>query len=230
MCPPAVGSVVHTWHGGALVNRMTDREALERRVRAHCEAGDGKRAATLLLEAYGREILGFLISRLPDRDAGTEVFSQFTEDLWRGLDGFRWQCSARVWLYTLARHASSRYVNDARKRRARSVPLSRAGPLSEIEQTVRTATLVSARTESRSRVTKLRESLPIDDQTLLILRVNRKLGWKEIAQVMVYEGDVVPAAKLEKEVMRLRKRYQLVAEKLRRLAVEQGLVEPDRDD
>jgi RNA polymerase sigma-70 factor, ECF subfamily len=201
-----------------------DRDALEARIRAYSEAGDKKRAATALLEGYGRELVGFLIAHLHDRDAAAEVFSQFTEDLWRGLDGFRWQCTARVWSYTLVRHAASRYIKDARRRRGRQVPLSRAGPLSEIEQRIRTSTLAEARTETRSRVAQLREGLPADDQTLLILRVNRKLGWKEIAQVMVYEGKTVSDGVLEKEAARLRKRYQLAKEKLRRMAEKQGLV------
>lgn len=206
----------------------SDREAHEQRIRKCCDAGDRKRAATTLLEAYGHEVLGFLIARLRDHDVASEVFSQFTEDLWRGMDGFRWQCSARVWAYTLARHAASRYIRSERRRRGRNVSLSSAGPLSAIEQRIRTETLTSARTEARSRAVKLRESLPVEDQTLLILRVNRKLGWREIAQVMAYEGKVVSDAVLDKEAVRLRKRYQLAKDKLRRLAVEQGLVSPDR--
>jgi RNA polymerase sigma-70 factor (ECF subfamily) len=205
----------------------TDRDALEERIRRHAEAGDKKRAATALLEGYGRELLGFLIAHLRDRDAASEVFSQFTEDLWRGIDGFRWQCTARVWSYTLVRHAASRYIKDARRRRGRQVSLSRAGPLSAIEAKIRTATLAAVRTEARSRVAQLRETLPPEDQTLLILRVNRKLGWKEIAQVMVYEGETVSDDVLEKEAVRLRKRYQLAKDKLRRLAEAQGLVSGD---
>jgi RNA polymerase sigma-70 factor (ECF subfamily) len=206
-----------------------ERDALEKRIHARCQAGDKKQAATLLLETYGRELLGFLMARLRDRDAAAEVFSQFTEDLWRGLDDFRWECSARVWSYALVRHAASHYVKDARKRRGRHVGLSRVGPLSEIEQRIRTSTLMAARTEARSRVAQLRETLPIDDQTLLILRVNRKLGWKEIARVMVYEGEVVSDAVLEKEAVRLRKRYQLAKDKLRQMALDEGLLGSDRD-
>jgi RNA polymerase sigma-70 factor (ECF subfamily) len=205
------------------------REELERRIRAHCEAGDKKRAATLLLEGYGRELLGFLVSRLRDRDAAGEVFSQFTEDLWRGLEAFRWQSSARVWSYTLAMHAASHYVRDARRRRGRNVPLSRAGPLSEIEQKIRSRTLTAARTEVKSRAAELRKSLPIDEQTLLILRIDRKLSWKEIAQVMVYEGKVVTDAVLEKDAVRLRKRYQLAKDKLRQMAKKEGLIGSDRE-
>ena len=201
-----------------------DREGLEQRIRALCETGDKKRAATLLLEGYGREVFGFLVARLRDREAASDVFSQFTEDLWRGLEGFRWQCSARVWSYTLARHAASRYIDDVRRRRGRNVPLSRAGPLSEIAERIRTGTRAGAQTEARSRIAQLRESLPVDDQTLLILRVNRKLGWREIAQIMLRDGESPEDEALGKEAARLRKRYQLAKDKLRQMAVEQGLV------
>ncbi len=214
---------------GSIVTAPDDREALEHRIRALCEAGDKKRAATLLLEGYGREVFGFLIARLRDRDAASDVFSQFAEDLWRGLEGFRWQCTARVWSYTLARHAASRYIDDVRRRRGRNVPLSRAGPLSEIAEKIRTGTRAGARTETRSRIAQLRESLPVDDQTLLILRVNRKLGWKEIALVMLGDSEAPEDEAIEKESVRLRKRYQLAKDKLRQMAVEQGLV-GDRDD
>lgn len=207
----------------------SDRDSLEGQIRAHCDAGDKKRAATLLLEGYGREVFGFLLARLRDHDAASEVFSQFTEDLWRGLDGFRWQCSARVWAYTLVRHAASRYIADARRRGARKVPLSGAGPLSAIEQKIRTATLVFVQTETRNRLAELRESLPVEDQTLLILRVNRKLDWKEIAHVVSYEGKVVAEEELEREAVRLRKRFQLAKERLRRMALEKGLIPPKSD-
>src|SRR5580700_5901353 len=136
-----------------------ERDALEARIRALCEAGDKSQAATALLEGYEQELVGFLVARLRDREAAAEVFSQFTEDLWRGLDGFRWQCSARVWSYTLARHAASRYIDDARRRRGRNVPLSRAGPLSEIAERIRTGTRAGDRTESRNKIAQLRESL-----------------------------------------------------------------------
>jgi RNA polymerase sigma-70 factor, ECF subfamily len=211
------------------VSAAVDKEGLEQRIRALCEAGDKKRAATLLLEGYGREIFGFLVARLRDRDAASEVFSQFAEDLWRGLEGFRWQCSARVWAYTLARHAASRYIDDVRRRRGRDLPLSRAGPLSEIAEKIRTRTRAGARTESRSRIAQLRESLHVDDQTLLILRVNRRLGWKEIARVMLRDGEVPDDEALEREAGRLRKRYQLAKDKLRQMAVEQGLVDKRED-
>ena len=121
------------------------------------------------------------------------------------------------------RHAASRYIKDAGRRRRRQVSLSRAGPLADVEARPRTATLPSARTDSRNRIAQLRQSLPAEDQTLLILRVNRQLGWKkDSAQVMAYEGQTVADAVLEKEAVRLRKRYQLAKDKLRRMIEQQG--------
>jgi RNA polymerase sigma-70 factor, ECF subfamily len=205
---------------------MTDpsqREEIEREIRALCDAGDHDKATTLLVQSYGREIFQFLLSRLRDDQASSEVFSQFTENVWRGLAGFRWQSSARVWLYTLARHAASRYILVARRHRQRETPLSRAGPLSEIEQKVRTETLAAMRTAVKSRVAEMREKLPLEDQTLILLRISRKLEWKEIAQVMLDETGEATEPALAKESARLRQRFQAIKEKLRKMASEAGL-------
>jgi RNA polymerase sigma-70 factor, ECF subfamily len=195
-------------------------EALEERIRQALEAGDKHRAATALLEGYGSELLGFLVARLRDRDEASEVFSQFAEDLWSSLDAFRRECSARVWAYMLLRHATSEYLGDVRRRRARQVPLSHAGPLSALEARVRTATLAALKTESKSRFARLRARLAPEEQEILILRVNRKLEWKEIAQVMAHGGGAGDAP-LERDAVRLRKRYQLIKDKLRRMAAEE---------
>jgi RNA polymerase sigma-70 factor, ECF subfamily len=207
---------------------MTAEEivGIEARARAHADAADMRQAVTVLLEAYGRELFGFLITRLRDYDAAREVFGDFAEDLWKGFPGFRWQCSARVWCYTLARHAASRYVQQARRFSEHNVPLSRAGPLSEIAERVRTETAIALRTETKSRISQLREQLPVDDQTLLILRVNRELSWEEIAQIMLFD-DVAEPAELKAGATRLRKRFQAAKDKLRRLAHEAGILDKD---
>jgi hypothetical protein len=46
---------------------------------------------------------------------------------------------------------------------------------------------------------------------------------------MADEGGAVPDETLTKEAARLRKRYQLLKEKLRRMAIEQGIVPPDEE-
>jgi RNA polymerase sigma-70 factor (ECF subfamily) len=89
---------------------------------------------------------------------------------------------------------------------------------------IRTETLASARTESKSLIARLRERLPPDDQMLLVLRVNRRLSWPEIAMVMLHDGETVEDAVLAKEAARLRQRYQAAKEKLRRMAEKEGLL------
>jgi RNA polymerase sigma-70 factor (ECF subfamily) len=200
----------------------------EAQIRAAFDGGDLHLAASRLLEAYGSEILRFLASRLRDPELTSEVFGDFTEDLWRGFGGFRWECSARAWAYTLARHAASRAIRQKRRRAGRSVPLSRAGPLSEIAERVRSQTALLLRTESRERLADLRRSLPELEQTILILRVNRQLPWVEIARILaVGPLDGVMALTpevLNAEATRLRKRFQKAKEKLRKLAADAGLL------
>ena len=161
-------------------------------------------------------------------ELATEAFADFTEDLWRGLASFRWLCSARAWAYTLARHAASRAIRQRRRRGARLVSLSNAGPISQLAERVRSETAIALRTTTRSRIVELREQLPTFDQMLLTLRVNRGLPWLDIARIMaagsVDDAVDLPAEILTTEATRLRKRFQKAKEKLRRLATEAGLL------
>lgn len=204
------------------------REPTEDGIRRAFDRGDLQGAATLLIEAYGAEIFGFLATRLRDRAMTSEVFSAFAEDLWRGLGGFRWNCSVRAWAYTLARHAASREIRRRRRQVARSVPLSVAGPLSQIAERIRSQTSTALQSQKRNRMTELKEQLPEFEQTLLLLRVNRGLPWLDIARIMA-NGPLEAAIdlspeRLNAEATRLRKRFQKAKEKLRRLAEDAGLL------
>src|SRR5678815_3239215 len=66
---------------------------LEAQAKAAAQKGDWRKVATVTLEAYGDEILGFLIAQAKDDVAANEAFSMFTEAMWRGLVGFRWECT-----------------------------------------------------------------------------------------------------------------------------------------
>ena len=81
------------------------------------------------------------------------------------------------------------------------------------------------RTNVKDRWRALRESLDEDDRSLLLLRVDRKLEWKDIARVML--GDESDEAALLRETERLKKRFQLLKEDLRRRAREVGLIDDD---
>lgn len=197
---------------------------LESAIRADCDVGDYDEAATVAVRGYGPEILGFLASRLRNEAEASEVFSQFCEDFWLGLPRFEWRCTARVWAYTLARHAANRHISAAHRRPARNIPLSRVGLISGLADQVRSTTLPYLRTEVKSRMRVLREQLSQEDQTVLILRVDKGLSWRELAEVTRYAGQPVSEALITKEAARLRKRFQLAKDRLRKLAEAEGLV------
>jgi RNA polymerase sigma-70 factor, ECF subfamily len=182
--------------------------ALEEQIRERWAAGDAEGAATATLRGYGPQILGYLSALLRDPGRADDAFSTFSEDLWKGLPGFRGACSFRTWVYKLAWHAAARTAREGGARR--NVPLS---AVSEIAEEVRSATAPHLRTEVKSAVQKLREHLTADEQTLLILRVDRGLAWNDVAEVM----DVDAAS--------ARKRFERIKERLTELARAQGIVD-----
>lgn len=204
---------------------MAGADDRESAARERLAAGDLKAAATLLVQSYGPEIYGFLLSHLRDETAATDVFSVFTEDLWRGLPGFEGRSSLRVWAYALAKNAASRHLAAPHRRRARNVPLSQAGDLAELADAVRTETSAYLRTEAKSKLAELRERLSPDERALLVLRVDRGLDWIDVARILFTQEGALPGDDMKKEAARVRKRFQALKEKVRRMAKEARLPE-----
>lgn len=199
------------------------REALEAQIRGLCDAQQWGPAATTALRGYGPEVLGYLSAMCRTETDAAEVFSSFCEDMWKGLPKFRWQSSFRTWAYTLARHALYRLGRDPQRRRERNVALSDSPEVFELAEQVRTTTMIHLRTETKNKFTALREQLEPDDRTLLILRVDRKLAWNEIAEIMTDEAEPTPE-QLRRNAATLRKRFERAKERLRKLAADQRLI------
>lgn len=200
-----------------------EREALELQVRGLCDAQQWGPAATAALRGYGPEVLGYLSAMCRTETDAAEVFSSFCEDMWKGLPRFRWQSSFRTWAYTLARHALYRLGRDPQRRRERNVGLSDSPEVLELAEQVRTTTMIHLRTETKNKFTALREQLEPDDRTLLILRVDRKLAWNEIAAIMCDEEEPAPE-RVRRDAATLRKRFERAKERLRKLAADQRLI------
>jgi len=196
---------------------MSDAEA---DIRAHHDAGELEAAATLALETYGPEVLRYVGSMVRDPVEAGEIFSELSEDLWKGLPSFAWRSSMRTWLYTLARHATSRHFRGAARKPERNVPLSK---VSDVAARVRTATLPYLRTDVKDSFRALRDALEPDDRTLLVLRVDRRMPWQDIA--VVFEGADADDATLKRTSARLRKRFQKLKEELRVAAKRAGLLD-----
>ena len=189
-----------------------DRAAAEAAIRA---LTDPDAATTAAIRLYGGELLGFLRSLARDEDLAAEAFAELAEDLWRGIGSFRWQSSLRSWLYTLARNALNQLRRDPRRRIDRNLPLSIAP---ELEVVRRSVTHDLFRTSVKDGFRVLREQLDPEDHELLLLRLDRGLAWKDIAQILGGSDD------LDTRAAALRKRFERAKERLKKLALEEGLI------
>ena len=146
----------------------------------------------------------------------------FTEDLLRGLSGFGFRCSVRVWAYTIARNAANRMATT--KHRRGKARVSDHPSVLELAATVRRSTAHHLRTDTKNRVRALRDRLTLEDQTILMLHVDRDMSFAELAVIM--RGPDLGQDEVQREAMRLRKRFQRIKEQLRQLAVEEGIIRP----
>jgi RNA polymerase sigma-70 factor, ECF subfamily len=197
---------------------------LDARLRAAVASGDVDGATRLAIETYGPELVRFLVSVLRDQTDAAEVFAVVAEAIWRKIGAFTWERTFRVWAFAIARRASLHHRRDAARRRARVEPLSSA-PIAAMVEQVRSATLSFLRTERKSRLDAIREELPPEDRALLFLRLDRRLSWNELALALCAESDAPLAEeRLKRESARLRKRFQLLKDRLRERAVREGLL------
>jgi RNA polymerase sigma-70 factor (ECF subfamily) len=182
----------------------------DKRVRSLLAAGERGTATTLVLRELGPEILGFLSGVLTDAEAD-DVFSELSERVWRSLAGFEGRCSVRTWAYVLARHELGRFRRGRRRHAERRVPLSEVEDILVVARTRSRSTMA---TDNQRRLTALRDALPIEDRTLLILRVDRNLAWEEIALVFADTPEALTEEDRKRDAARLRKRFQLIKRRL----------------
>ncbi len=190
---------------------------IEGAIAAALDAGDLERAASLTLRHYGPEILGFLMAQLRSDQHAEDVFSMFAEDLWRGLGKLTLRSSMRAYAYCLARNASHRFL--ARELRKKRAQVNIEEHISKLVEQVRTETAIYLATDSKHKLSQLRDRLSADEQALLTLRIDRGLAWAEIAEIFG-EGDEPRRA-----AARYRKRFQQLKQKLADWMREAGLLE-----
>jgi RNA polymerase sigma-70 factor (ECF subfamily) len=200
-------------------------EAIEATVRQLCAEGDRTAAATAIIRGHGPEIYGFLRGLHRGDPAADDVFAIWSERVWRALEGFGWECSLRTWVYVIARNASYNHKRDARVKARNGAPMPASSELSKLQEQVRSETRPYQRTEAKDKLAQIRESLPPDDQMLLVLRVDKQLEWKSLAQVMLGEESGADDARLTREAQKLRKRFQHLKERLIELGRRQGLLD-----
>ncbi len=202
---------------------VEERSAIEQCIREHVAAEAHQRAASFAIESYGPELLRYIAAIVKEEDAASEVFSQMCEDIWCGIREMRWQSSFRTWCYAVARNACFRHLRSPSRRRL--LALSEARELETLCASVRTRTLPYLRSEVKDAVARLRETLTPDEQGLLTLRVDRALDWNEIAEILAEQP--LDAASLRRNAAACRKRFERLTDKLRALALREGLIDAD---
>jgi RNA polymerase sigma-70 factor (ECF subfamily) len=187
---------------------------VEARIRARLEAGDPRGAATEAIRGLGPQVLRYLRAMLREEEAAGDAFSLFAENLWTGMPGFRGDSSFKTWALRLAWHASLDVKRDAWRRRGRRFAPGEASALAE---SLRTRSAVRAERQARA-LEELRASLSDEDRALLVLRVDQRLTWEEVGEVLAEAGAPArPDA--------LMKRFERVKARLAKLARERGLVD-----
>jgi len=193
--------------GGQRSDRAATPDPLDARLRALLAAGDVKGAATAAIRGYGPDLLRYLRGLLGSEADATEAFSGASERLWRSLPEFRGDASLRTWCFHLAWSAAADLRKEAWRARGRRLQTGEAEALPADDRTR------SWLREERLRLTlaALRQALTLEEQSLLVLRIDQGLSWAECAEVLA--DDARP-----RSVEALQKRFERIKAKLGALA------------
>jgi RNA polymerase sigma-70 factor (ECF subfamily) len=182
---------------------------IDSQILASCQQENYDAATRLILIGYRRGVCSYLSVRARDRTCAEEAFSLFLEDVWRGLPGFRFQCKVQAWVFTVARNALCRQMKARWRWGSRHISLESQEEWLEARQIADDACVVAVR------LWPLLATLPPHDRSLLGKRLALSMAWKEIALERLSAQGHADEMSLERESARLRKRYQLLVERLR---------------
>jgi RNA polymerase sigma-70 factor, ECF subfamily len=204
---------------------MEPNSEVEENMQAAWRSGDFRRSTEMMLASYGPELHGFVLAQFSGQEArGEDAFLDFCEDFWRGLPGFEWRCSLRAWSYKLARSAAARAHRSAHERRRRRLSIVDAPEVEALVMEARTTTELYLQTAAKDAVRELRAQLSQEDRDLLTLRVDRRLSWRDVAHVLIDGDEASSESELTRFEAALRQRFGEIKKRLRRLAVESGLL------
>ncbi len=105
--------------GRAMTFSDSDVVALSKEVQQLLSSGDLKAAATEAIRGFGPQVLLYLRAVLRDESEAREAFSQWAENLWKGLRSVRGDSSFKTWSLWLARNAALSLRDQAWRKRGR---------------------------------------------------------------------------------------------------------------
>lgn len=188
---------------------------LDARVKAMLADGLESEAVTEIVKSLAPRMLGYLYGVLLDRDAAEDVWAAACLQLWSAIEGFEGRSSIETWVYTVVRSSLANWLRAPRRRREKLV--------AELEPVDlrRSPTPQWRSTPVRDAARALREELTPGERELLILRVDRRMSWRMLAET---EFGAVDEPTLKRAEAALRKRFERLVEKLGKLARRAGLL------
>jgi RNA polymerase sigma factor (sigma-70 family) len=202
----------------------TNNEDVERRIDRALDAEEYREAVALALDTYGGEWFGYLVDSAKSKQDADEIYGRFSLDLLEGIADFKGESTVRTWGYAVLRNARNQFYRKGNRRAKRKKPLQEYDELSQIVDRTRSKTNEWKKTSVKDNFARLiREELGEEDRDIVTLRVDRKLGWKEVARVMLDQPDPSPSD-IRRESRRVRKRFERAKEKIREIAEENDLL------
>ncbi len=160
-------------------NDDPDIQLIERMARGDTQALND------LYARHGSAILGFLTSRLNNRQLAEEVLQDVMLAVWKNAGSFRGDSKVRTWLYVIARN---RAINTQRKRSPEFVQLNEDyGFQSEDTGPMERMIKQSNREVVRSAIDQLQEG---QKEVLILVFYNQLSGPETAAVLGISEGTV----------------------------------------
>jgi len=194
--------------------RCEERALAEERIAAALAQADLDRAATEAIRGYGPEILRYALSLCRDPADAGDVFAEFAARLWKALPAARSATTVRALAYRIVRNAAADLHSDRYRRRRATLS---SGLVSRLAQSVHTSSKAALERDAE-RLARIRALFTPEEETLLLLRIDRGLSWEEIADALAAEAGAPNA-------VALRKRFERLKAKIARKARKQGLLE-----
>lgn len=196
-----------------MANSRGDGRALEERVAALLAGGAQDAAATIVIQALGPGVHRFLGAALGDWALADDAYALFCEWAWRSLPSYRERSRLRIWCFGVAVNAARRVREEPWRRRAQI--FSTEGMARLVAH--RTSTSAMERERLATGLEAVRAELTEDDRHLLALRLDERLSWPEIEEVL-RDGEAAPSAAA------LRKRFERLKERIGARLRERGLL------
>jgi RNA polymerase sigma-70 factor (ECF subfamily) len=188
--------------------------ALETRIHGGIAAGTHESAVSEALRGYGPRIAAYIRTLVRDEEAAQEVFAQFCERLWKSIANFRGHSSFLTWAYSIAWHTFQHYLANPYERRRERLD---TGVLANLVGEVYSSATGGETSALLSTLEALRRTLSPLEQSLLTLRIDQELSWREVALVL---GD----ERLDETA--LRKRYERLRARIRKELAARGYPGP----